>query len=210
MVIIIFSTYRKGARTGLEILVLKIIQNNVSGITGYDIIQKITSKPRGLWRGTAGSIYPLLKNLADKGLVRIEEITDNRRIKKEYYITEKGSNALKEALSNNIYPSMRSFMDSIFTLIGDIPRVKKNVETMFCSFPHHHHVELDENDVSLKNQQHIRNVIIRLESSKDELNHRVKILGEQIIRYKDILANIEKKRKEESKPIEIYDDDMYS
>jgi hypothetical protein len=101
-------------------------------------------------------------------------------------------------------------MDSIFTLIGDIPRVKKNVETMFCSFPHHHHVELDENDVSLKNQQHIRNVIIRLESSKDELNHRVKILGEQIIRYKDILANIEKKRKEESKPIEIYDDDMYS
>ncbi|MHA2088554.1 MAG: PadR family transcriptional regulator, partial [Promethearchaeota archaeon] len=178
--------------------------------TGYDIIQKITSKPRGLWRGTAGSIYPLLKNLADKGLVRIEEITDKRRIKKEYYITEKGSNALKEALSNNIYPSMRSFMDSIFTLIGDIPRVKKNVETMFCSFPHHHHVELDENDVSLKNQQHIRNVIIRLESSKDELNHRVKILGEQIIRYKDILANIEKKRKEESKPIEIYDDDMYS
>jgi DNA-binding PadR family transcriptional regulator len=209
-VIIIFSTYRKGARTGLEILVLKIIQNNASGITGYDIIQKITSKPRGLWRGTAGSIYPLLKNLADKGLVRIEENTDNKRGKKEYYITEKGSNALKDALSNNIYPSMRSFMDSIFTLIGDIPRVKKNVETMFCSFPHHRHVELDESDLSLENQQHIRNVIKRLESSRFELNHRIKILDDQIIRYKDILGNIEKERKEKSKPIEIYDDDLYS
>jgi len=209
-VINIFSTYRKGARTGLEILVLKIIQNNASGITGYDIIQKITSKPRGLWRGTAGSIYPLLKNLADKDLVRIEENADNKRGKKEYYITEKGSIVLKEALSNNIYPSMRSFMDSIFTLIGDIPRVKKNVETMFCSFPHHQHIELDESDLSIENQQHIRNVIKSLESSRGELNHRIKILDEQLIRYKDILVNIEKNRKEKSKPIEIYDDDFYT
>ena len=191
-------------------MVLKIIQNNGSGITGYDIIQKITSKPRGLWRGTAGSIYPLLKNLADKGLARIEENADNKRGKKEYYITEKGSIALKEALSNNIYPSMRSFMDSIFTLIGDIPRVKKNVETMFCSFPHHQHIEIDESDLSLQNQQHIRNVIKRLESSRGELKHRIKILDEQLIRYKDILVNIEKNRKEKSKPIKIYDDDFYS
>ncbi len=208
--IIIFSTHRKGARTGLEILVLKIIQKNTSGITGYEIIQKITSKPRGLWRGTAGSIYPLLKNLADKGLVRIEENPDNNRGKKEYYITEKGSNALKDALSNNIYPSMRSFMDSIFTLIGDLPRVKRNVETMFCSFPHHHHIELDETDLSLENQQHIRNVIKSLESSKKDLNHRIKIINDQIIRYNDILVKIEKERKEKSKSIEIYDDDLYS
>ena len=189
---------------------MKIIQNDASGITGYDIIQRITSKPRGLWRGTAGSIYPLLKNLATKGLVRIEENTDNKRGKKEYYITEKGSNALKDALSNNIFPSMRSFMDSIFTLIGDIPRVKENVETMFCSFPHHQHLELDENDLTLENQQHIRNVIKRLESSRGELNHRIKVLDAQIIRYKDILVKIEKERKEKSKPIEIYDDDIYS
>jgi DNA-binding PadR family transcriptional regulator len=209
-VIKIFSTYRKGARTGLEILVLKIIQNNDTGITGYDIIQKITNNPRGLWRGTAGSIYPLLKNLADKGLVRIEEVTDNKRIKKEYFITEKGSNALKDALSNNIYPSMRSFMDSIFTLIGDIPRVKRNVETMFCSFPHHHHIDLDETDLSLENQQHIRNVIKRLESSKSDLGHRINLLNNQIIRYKDILKNIEKERKEKAKPIKIYDDELYS
>ncbi|MFX1456834.1 MAG: PadR family transcriptional regulator [Promethearchaeota archaeon] len=206
----IFSTHRKGSRTGLEILVLKLIQNNESGITGYDIIQKITSNPRGLWRGTAGSIYPLLKNLADKGLVRIVETADGKRIKKEYYITEKGSDALEDALRKNIIPSMRSFMDSIFTLIEDLPRVKKNVETMFCSFPHHHQMEIDKSDLTLENQQHIRNVIKRLESSKAALNHRISILNDQIIRYKEVLANIEKKRKEKSKPIEIYDDDIYS
>ncbi|MFW9821897.1 MAG: PadR family transcriptional regulator [Candidatus Thorarchaeota archaeon] len=206
----IFSTHRKGARTGLEILVLKLIQNTESGITGYDIIQKITSNPRGLWRGTAGSIYPLLKNLADEGLVRIVETADGKRIKKEYYMTEKGSQALENALRKNIIPSMRSFMDSIFTLIEDLPRVKKNVETMFCSFPHHQHMEIDPSDSTLENQKHIRNVIKRLESSKVALNHRISILNDQITRYKDILANIEKKRKEKSKPIEIYDDDLYS
>jgi len=203
----IFS--RKGALTGLEILVLKIIKNNV-GITGYDIIQKITSKPRGLWRGTAGSIYPILKNLAEKELVRIKEIVDTKRLKKGYSITEKGKDVLKNALSNNIYPSMHSFMDSIFTLIGDIPRVKRNVETMFCSFPHHRNIEIDENDLTIDNQQHIKDVVKRLETSRVELKQRIKIIDNQIVRYKSILANIEKERKEKSKPIEIYDDDFYS
>lgn len=203
----IFS--RKGALTGLEILVLKIIKNNV-GITGYDIIQKITSKPRGLWRGTAGSIYPILKNLAVKELVRIKEIVDTKRLKKGYSITEKGKDVLKNALSNNIYPSMHSFMDSIFALIGDIPRVKRNVETMFCSFPHHRNIEIDESDLSIDNQQHIKEVVKRLETSRVELKQRIKIIDNQIVRYKSILANIEKERKEKSKPIEIYDDDFYS
>ena len=203
----IFS--RKGALTGLEILVLKIIKNNV-GITGYDIIQKITSKPRGLWRGTAGSIYPILKNLAEKELVLIKEIYDSKRLKKGYSITEKGKDVLKNALSNNIYPSMHSFMDSIFALIGDIPRVKRNVETMFCSFPHHRNIEIDESDLSIDNQQHIKEVVKRLETSRVELKQRIKIINNQIVRYKSILANIEKERKEKSKPIEIYDDDFYS
>ena len=207
--ITIFGKQRTGEITGLEILVLKIIKNN-TGVTGYDIIQKIASKPRGLWRGTAGSIYPILKNLSVKGLVRIEEIDDTKRLKKGYHITEEGKEVLKNALSNNIYPSMRSFMDSIFTLIGDLPRVKRNVETMFCSFPHHRHTEIDENDITINNQQHIKNVVKRLETSRIELNQRIKIIDNQITRYNSILANIEKERKEKSKPIEIFDDDFYS
>ncbi|MBY8992690.1 MAG: PadR family transcriptional regulator [Candidatus Lokiarchaeota archaeon] len=207
--ITIFTKHGTGEITGLEILVLKIINHN-SGITGYDIIQKIASKPRGLWKGTAGSIYPILKSLAERELVRIEDIDDTKRIKKGYHITIEGKSVLKNALSNNIYPSMHSFMDSIFTLVGDLPRVKRNVEAMFCSFPHHRNIEIDEEDLSLKNQQHIKNVVKRLETSRIELNHRLTIIENQITRYKSILANIEKERKEKSKPIEIYDDDFYS
>ena len=209
MVSEIFSSHRKGSRTGLEILVLKIIEKN-AGITGYDIIQKITSKPQGMWRGTAGSIYPLLKNLAEKELVKIREITHKKRMKKEYIITQKGANALKDALSNRIYPSMHSFMDSIFSLIGDIPRVKHNVETMFCSFPHHRQMEIDESDLSLDHIQHIKIFIKRLETSKKELKQRIERLDDQIVEHQSLLEKIEKNRKQNSKPIDIFDDDMYS
>jgi len=209
MVITIFFKHGTGEITGLEILVLKIIKNN-AGITGYDIIQRISSKPRGLWRGTAGSIYPILEKLAKKELVRIEKLYDTKRVKKGYHITTEGIEVLKYTLRNKIYPSMNSFMDSIFTLIGDLPRVKENVETMFCSFPHHRNIEIDESDLSLKNQEHIKHVVKRLETSKIELNHRLTIIDNQITRYKSILGNIEKERKEKAKPIEIYDDDFYS
>jgi len=208
-VITIFGKHRTGKITGLKILVLKIIKNN-GGITGYDIIQKIANQPRGLWRGTAGSIYPILKNLSEKELARIEEIDDTKRLKKGYHITNEGKEVLKNAISNNIYPSMNSFMESIFTLIGDLPRVKRNVETMFCSFPHHRHIEINENDLSLKNQQHIKNAIKRLETSRIDLNQRIKIIDNQIVKFRSTLASIEKERIEKSKPIEVYDDDIYS
>jgi DNA-binding PadR family transcriptional regulator len=208
-VITIFTKHGTGEITGLEILVLKIIKNN-AGITGYDIIQRISSKPRGFWKGTAGSVYPVLEKLAKKKLVRIEELDDTKRVKKAYHITTQGIEVLKNTLSNKIYPSMHSFMDSIFTLIGDLPRVKRNVEAMFCSFPHHRHMDIDESDLSLNNQQHIRSVIKRLETSKIELNQRLKLIDEQITKYKSLLTNIKNKRKEKSKPIEIYEDDFYS
>jgi DNA-binding PadR family transcriptional regulator len=208
-VITIFSKHGTGELTGLEILVLKIIKKN-AGITGYDIIQKISSKPRGLWKGTAGSIYPILEKLAKKGLVRIEELDDTKRVKKGYHITTEGIEVLKKTLKNKIYPSMHSFMDSIFTLIGDLPSVKRNVETMFCSFPHHRNIEIDETDLSLENLEHIKNLIKRLETSRIELNQRIKFIDNKIAKYKIILANIQKERKEKSKPIEIYGDEMYS
>ncbi len=101
-------------------------------------------------------------------------------------------------------------MDSIFTLIGDIPRVKHNVETMFCSFPHHRQMEIDESDLSLNNIQHIQNFIKRLKASKKELKQRIERITSQIVKHQSLLAKIEEEREQESKPIGIFGDDMYS
>lgn len=46
---------------------------------GYEMIQELEARSGGLWRPSAGSIYPTLQLLEDQGLVKSEEIEDRRR-----------------------------------------------------------------------------------------------------------------------------------
>jgi DNA-binding PadR family transcriptional regulator len=46
---------------------------------GYEMIQELESRTDGLWRPSAGSIYPTLQLLEDEGLVRGEESEGKRR-----------------------------------------------------------------------------------------------------------------------------------
>jgi DNA-binding PadR family transcriptional regulator len=203
-----FRGYQTDTLSGLEILVLKMIKNNV-GITGYEITQRINNKFKGLWRGSAGTIYPLLNKLADNGFLGISEIIEGNRLKKKYHITKKGIEELRNVLNRNIQPSVHSLMDYIFTMIDDIPQIKKNVEAMFCSYPHHRsliNVKIDENDISLQNIDHINNHIRALKKTRKKLKERVKTLNVRIDKSNSILKDIEEKRKS-AKPIEILDDD---
>ncbi|MFW9866499.1 MAG: PadR family transcriptional regulator [Candidatus Thorarchaeota archaeon] len=205
-----FRGYQTETLSGLEILVLKIIEKNEE-ITGYEITQRINRKFIGLWRGSAGTIYPLLNKLTENGFVEVFETTEGHRLKKKYKITEKGIDELRNVLDNNIQPSVNSLMDFIFTMIDDIPRIKSNVETMFCSFPHHRSVmmvNIDESDLSLQNISRIKHHIRSMEITRDKLQRRIKELNEQIEASKSILKDIEEKRKN-AKPIEILDEDDY-
>ena len=207
-----FRGYQTDTLSGLDILVLNIIKNH-SGITGYEITQIINKRFRGLWRGSAGTIYPLLNKLAEIGFVRISEIIEGNRPKKKYGITKKGEVELKNVLSDNIFPSMHSLMDYIFTIVEDFPGIRKNVETMFCSFPYQKsvkHPKINEKDLSLQNQHLIENSIKKLEHSKNKLTERFKMIDIRISKFKTVLEDIKKEREEKAKNIEILDDDMYS
>jgi DNA-binding PadR family transcriptional regulator len=46
---------------------------------GYEMIQELQTRSRGVWRPSAGSIYPTLQLLEDEGLVAAEEIEGKRR-----------------------------------------------------------------------------------------------------------------------------------
>jgi DNA-binding PadR family transcriptional regulator len=46
---------------------------------GYEMIQELSSRTSGMWRPSAGSIYPTLQLLEDEGLVRGEESDGRRR-----------------------------------------------------------------------------------------------------------------------------------
>ncbi|PZS25708.1 MAG: PadR family transcriptional regulator [Pseudonocardiales bacterium] len=53
---------------------------------GYQIITEITERSGGAWTPSPGSVYPVLQQLQDEGLVRPEE-ADGRRV---FHLTEAG------------------------------------------------------------------------------------------------------------------------
>jgi DNA-binding PadR family transcriptional regulator len=53
---------------------------------GYQIIQEIVERSDGIWRPSAGSIYPALQQLQDEGLAQAAE-SGNRRL---FELTEEG------------------------------------------------------------------------------------------------------------------------
>jgi DNA-binding PadR family transcriptional regulator len=56
---------------------------------GYQVIQELTERSGGMWRPSAGSVYPTLQQLEDEGLVRAEE-REGRRV---FTLTEAGREA---------------------------------------------------------------------------------------------------------------------
>lgn len=63
---------------------------------GYQIIQKLGERSGGMWRPSAGSVYPTLQQLEDEGLVRGEE-KDGRNV---FALTEEGKQAAEKVAKN--------------------------------------------------------------------------------------------------------------
>jgi DNA-binding PadR family transcriptional regulator len=60
---------------------------------GYQIIQEIGARTQGVWRPSAGSVYPALQQLEDEALIRTEAGEDRRRM---YTLTEEGRAYVEE------------------------------------------------------------------------------------------------------------------
>jgi len=58
---------------------------------GYEMIQQIEERTNGLWRPSAGSIYPTLQLLEDEGLISGEEVDGKRR----FTLTEEGTKTVE-------------------------------------------------------------------------------------------------------------------
>jgi DNA-binding transcriptional ArsR family regulator len=56
---------------------------------GYEMIQELEQRTGGIWRPSAGSIYPTLQLLQDEGLVESEEVGGKRM----FSLTEAGRHA---------------------------------------------------------------------------------------------------------------------
>ena len=67
---------------------------------GYQIIQEIAQRSRGVWRPSPGSVYPALQQLEDEGLIRAEE-SEGRRL---FHLTEAGGGYVEEHRDELIAP----------------------------------------------------------------------------------------------------------
>jgi DNA-binding PadR family transcriptional regulator len=55
---------------------------------GYQIIQEIGARTEGVWRPSAGSVYPALQQLEDEALITAQAAGEDRR--RMYTLTEEG------------------------------------------------------------------------------------------------------------------------
>jgi DNA-binding PadR family transcriptional regulator len=81
---------------------------------GYQIIQEIGARTQGVWRPSAGSVYPALQQLEDEGLIQAESGEDRRRL---YTLTEHGRSYVQEHAEE-----LRASWDAVTGSVDDTDR----------------------------------------------------------------------------------------
>ena len=77
---------------------------------GYQIIQEIGARTEGVWRPSAGSVYPALQQLEDEALIRAEAAGEDRR--RMYTLTDEGR-AYVEAHADELRASWDAVTGSV-------------------------------------------------------------------------------------------------
>ena len=65
-------------------------QENAQSWNGYQIIQEIGERTQGVWRPSAGSVYPALQQLEDEGLIRAQRDEAGEDRRRNYTLTDEG------------------------------------------------------------------------------------------------------------------------
>jgi DNA-binding PadR family transcriptional regulator len=76
---------------------------------GYQLIQEIGARTQGVWRPSAGSVYPALQQLEDEGLISAQAGEDRRRM---YTLTDEGQ-AYVEAHADELRASWDAVTGSV-------------------------------------------------------------------------------------------------
>ena len=207
-----FSGHEGGIFSGLDILVLSIIEN-YDGISGYDLARKINKKFNKLWHASPGTIYPLLNRLAKKGFIEMEVILKNNRNIKLYQITESGQKKLREVLTSNLETSMDTLGEYLRTIVKTWIPNEDRIHSMMSCFPYnreHSHRSIDTEDYSIRNMERVKSILSELNFSKSKISKRMEHIDKKISHFEVLLNDLQNKREKNTKTIEIVDDDDYS
>jgi DNA-binding PadR family transcriptional regulator len=96
----------------LKLLILMMLTRKP--MHGYEIMDKVHKRTLGLWRPTAGGVYPLLKRMERKGEVKAKWIIASGRRRRVYQTTHEGMSRLNKALEKQ-----KALIDTIDGLYAD-------------------------------------------------------------------------------------------
>ncbi len=91
---------------------------------GYQIIQEIGERTQGVWRPSAGSVYPALQQLEDEGLITAAAAGEDRR--RNYTLTDEGR-AYVQAHADELRASWDAVTGSVDDAAVQLHNLARNV-----------------------------------------------------------------------------------
>ncbi len=93
------TKFDKELKSGMiSLILLYMINNAEKSMYGYQIIKEIKEKTDGNLDFKEGTIYPILRNLEARGLLKSVWDTKGERPRKYYHITDDGKSAVAQAI----------------------------------------------------------------------------------------------------------------
>ena len=102
--------------------------------TAYEIARPFAESASSYWSGSAGAIYPLVKRLEEKRLLRGRTVEWNARKKRVFSLTKAGEAALREWLTPPFPPSAgAASFDPIRTRVFFLDALSPELRRLFAT-----------------------------------------------------------------------------
>jgi len=103
---------KKLMTSSTDMMILKLLEND--DMYGYQMIEELRRRSKNVFDLKAGTLYPLLHQLEQKGyLTSFERAAGEARIRKYYHLTDKGRKQLQERQS-----AWEAFTNAVSAVMG--------------------------------------------------------------------------------------------
>lgn len=153
---------------------------------GYEMMKEVEDRTAGIWKPTAGGVYPILQDLEKAGYIE-GQWSEQKRKRKKYVITQAGKLILDRALlkHNQIGESMNAlFEEYAKTVLG--------IESSTVTIPQM------PNPFSAFLEKKPKSKIEALESKRERIVHMIKMLDKELVTLDNRLGSLQKKQKKPS------------
>jgi len=107
-------------RKGYTRLIILALLNE-RPLSGYDIMKEMRDRTLGFWKLTPGGVYPILREMEEKGYLEKTTQTTGDRRRNVYKLTDRGREILEMAAQRH-----RQIVDAVRGLLADLSEEKSS------------------------------------------------------------------------------------